>query len=148
MLLCLWCRLPAAALIQPLAWELPCAAGVALTRKKVTEQFLAESSPEPCQWMWSSLFSVQGKGGTERLSDLPKVTQPVGTELGLEPRDSSSGPLHLAWGWGCEVWWVPALPLPFPPAGLGLPWGRVPLASGCAGTTCSNGTAQSSNLMG
>ena len=30
----LWCRLAAAALIQPLAWELPCAPGVALKRKK------------------------------------------------------------------------------------------------------------------
>ena len=33
-LLWLWCRLAAAALIQPLAWELPYAAGVALKRKK------------------------------------------------------------------------------------------------------------------
>ena len=33
-LLWLWCRLPAATLIQPLAWEHPCAAGVALQRKK------------------------------------------------------------------------------------------------------------------
>ena len=31
-LLWLWCRLAAAALIQPLAWELPYAAGVALKR--------------------------------------------------------------------------------------------------------------------
>ena len=28
-LLCLWCRPPATALIQPLAWEPPCAVGVA-----------------------------------------------------------------------------------------------------------------------
>ena len=28
-----WCRLAAAALIQPLAWEFLCAAGVALKRK-------------------------------------------------------------------------------------------------------------------
>ena len=33
-LLWLWCRLAAAALIQPLVWELPYAAGVALKRKK------------------------------------------------------------------------------------------------------------------
>ena len=33
-LLWLWCRLIAAALIRPLAWELPYAAGVALERKK------------------------------------------------------------------------------------------------------------------
>ena len=33
-LLCLWCRPVAAALIQPLAWELPCATGAAIKRKK------------------------------------------------------------------------------------------------------------------
>ena len=33
-LLWLWCRLAAAALIQPLAWELPYAVGMALKRKK------------------------------------------------------------------------------------------------------------------
>ena len=30
----LWCRLAAAALIRPLAWELPCAWGTALKRPK------------------------------------------------------------------------------------------------------------------
>ena len=33
-LLWLWCRLAFAALIRPLAWELPYAAGVALKKKK------------------------------------------------------------------------------------------------------------------
>ena len=33
-MLWLWCRLVAAALIQPLAWKLPYAAGTALKRKK------------------------------------------------------------------------------------------------------------------
>ena len=33
-LLQLWCRLAATAPVQPLAWELPCAAGMALKRKK------------------------------------------------------------------------------------------------------------------
>ena len=33
-LLWLWCRPAAEALIQPLAWELPYAAGVALKKKK------------------------------------------------------------------------------------------------------------------
>ena len=33
-LLCLWCRLAAAAQIQLLAWELPYATGVALKKKK------------------------------------------------------------------------------------------------------------------
>ena len=31
----LWCRLAAAALIRPLAWELPQTAGAALKRKKI-----------------------------------------------------------------------------------------------------------------
>ena len=34
MLLCLWCGLAAASLIQPLAWELPYDVGEALKRKK------------------------------------------------------------------------------------------------------------------
>ena len=34
----LWCRLAAAALIQPLAWELPDAACVALKRKEKGEK--------------------------------------------------------------------------------------------------------------
>ena len=33
-LLCLWCRLAATAPVQPLAWEPPCAADVALQRQK------------------------------------------------------------------------------------------------------------------
>ena len=33
-LLWLWCRLVATAPIRPLSWELPCAAGAALKRKK------------------------------------------------------------------------------------------------------------------
>ena len=38
-LLCLWCRLAATALIQPLAWELPYAMDVALKGKKKFTQF-------------------------------------------------------------------------------------------------------------
>ena len=39
-LLWLWCRLAAAALIQPLAWEPPCAPGVTLkSTKKKKENF-------------------------------------------------------------------------------------------------------------
>ena len=37
-LLWLWCRLTAAALIQPLSWEPPYAAGVALQRPKTNKQ--------------------------------------------------------------------------------------------------------------
>ena len=38
MLLWLWCRLAAAALIRPLAWETPCATGMALKKKKKKSQ--------------------------------------------------------------------------------------------------------------
>ena len=46
-LLWLWCRQAAVALIQPLAWELPCAMGVALkkTNKQISKQTFHE---EPC----------------------------------------------------------------------------------------------------
>ena len=37
-LLWLWCRLAATALIRPLAWEPPCAAGAALKRQKKQKQ--------------------------------------------------------------------------------------------------------------
>ena len=40
-LLWLWCRLVAVALIQPLAWELPYASGVALTSKKKKKPLLS-----------------------------------------------------------------------------------------------------------
>ena len=39
-LLWLWCRLEAVALIQPLAWELPYAAGAALKKKERKKKFL------------------------------------------------------------------------------------------------------------
>ena len=43
-LLWLWCRLAAAALILPLAWELPYAAGAALKRKKKKRKYSTRSS--------------------------------------------------------------------------------------------------------
>ena len=44
----LWCRLAATALIQPLAWELPYATGVALKKKKkivINKNMYASVSP-------------------------------------------------------------------------------------------------------
>ena len=38
-LLWLWCRLEAVALIQPLAWEFPCAQGVAQKKQKKKKMF-------------------------------------------------------------------------------------------------------------
>ena len=45
-LLWLWCRLAAAALIGPLAWEPPYAPGTALKSKKIKEQVQEESVEE------------------------------------------------------------------------------------------------------
>ena len=50
----LWCRLAAAAPIQPLAWQLPYASGVALKskkKKKVMVEFLLLTS-----WIWILLW--------------------------------------------------------------------------------------------
>ena len=41
----LWCRLAAAALIPPLAWELPFAAGAALESKTNKTKIFVEASP-------------------------------------------------------------------------------------------------------
>ena len=45
-LLCLWCRLVAAAPTQPLTWELPYAASVAKKRKKEKEKKSRQIHPE------------------------------------------------------------------------------------------------------
>ena len=46
-LLWLWCRTAATALIQPLAWELPYAMGVALKRKKKKKEYVKVSISLP-----------------------------------------------------------------------------------------------------
>ena len=54
-LLCLWCRMAALSLIQPLTWELPYATGAALkskTNKQTNEHFRAE---EDCNRLNASL---------------------------------------------------------------------------------------------
>ena len=45
----LWCRLAAVAPIRPLAWELPCSAGVALKRQKKKKSLTLNSSQGPNQ---------------------------------------------------------------------------------------------------
>ena len=50
MLLWLWCRLAAVAPIRPLAWELPYAAGVALTSKKQTNKNKQTNKKTDCCW--------------------------------------------------------------------------------------------------
>ena len=40
LVLCLWCRLAAAAQIQPLAWECPCATGMVLKKKRKKKRLL------------------------------------------------------------------------------------------------------------
>ena len=47
-LLWLWYRLAAAALIRPLAWELPYATGVALKKKGGGQMMLALHNETPC----------------------------------------------------------------------------------------------------
>ena len=52
-LLWLWCRLAAAALICPLAWEPPCARGVALKRQKMKRIQLQQFGVTAEVWVWS-----------------------------------------------------------------------------------------------
>ena len=46
MLLWLWCRPAAAAPVQPLAWEPPCATGVALKKKSAKKKKKIENETE------------------------------------------------------------------------------------------------------
>ena len=60
-LLWLWCRPAAAALIQPLAWEPPCAAGVALKRQKTKKKKKERGN-------WNQLKStIQGARGWQQV---------------------------------------------------------------------------------
>ena len=56
MLLWLWCRPEATALIRPLAWELPYAIGVVLRRQTKTETKKQETKP----WV-GSVFPLTGR---------------------------------------------------------------------------------------
>ena len=56
MLLWLWCRLAAVALIGPLAWELPYAAGVALKKKKAQKNFLMQKKKKKKKKILSPLW--------------------------------------------------------------------------------------------
>ena len=49
-LLWLWCRSPAAALIQPLAWELPYATGAAIKSKKKQKQKQKQKQNKKQSW--------------------------------------------------------------------------------------------------
>ena len=51
MLLSLWCRLAAVALIRSLAWELPYAAGVAIKSKKKKKSSTNSSECWPLCWL-------------------------------------------------------------------------------------------------
>ena len=46
-LLCLWCSPAATVLIQPLAWEPPCAVGVALKREKKKDKKKNQKTETP-----------------------------------------------------------------------------------------------------
>ena len=65
-LLWLWCRLAAAPLIRPLAWELPYAMGVALKRPKKKTFKNCESlccTPLPCKTSYINYRSIKKKRG-------------------------------------------------------------------------------------
>jgi len=64
-LLILWCKLAAAALIWPLAWELPCVTGMALKRPKKKKKRKEMQSisilgvPVVAQWLWIRLGTMR-----------------------------------------------------------------------------------------
>ena len=68
MLLWLWCRPAAAALIRPLAWEPPYARDVALKRQK-TEKNSFPGVPVMAQWLMN-LTSIH-----EDVGSIPGLTQ-------------------------------------------------------------------------
>ena len=54
----LWCRLAAAALIQPLAWELPYASGAAIKRKTKTKKQTRAKEKKSFKGMYTYLEIV------------------------------------------------------------------------------------------
>ena len=65
----LWCRPAAVALIRPLAWEPPYAAGVALKRQKKTKQ--NQTLKEGILFFLTRLYSPSGSGASP-----PTLSQP------------------------------------------------------------------------
>ena len=78
-LLWLWCRPAAAAPIGPLAWEPPCATGVALKRKKKKLQFLQTKHV--------------GRGNADQKGPPLTHTPPPPATRGAHPCQ----PSHLVW---------------------------------------------------
>ena len=54
----LWCKLVAAALIRPLAWELSYAVDAALKRKKIKNKKTKEKNPTTNSLMFIGIISV------------------------------------------------------------------------------------------
>ena len=85
----LWCRPAAVALIRPLAWEPPNAAGAALKRQ------------DKKGGVWGNLVVCAGSlppASESRASRMPPCSPPLGTRFlpwGARPQGSSPGP----WGW-------------------------------------------------
>ena len=59
MLLWLWHRLAGVAPIQPLAWESPCAVGVALKRKKKKKRILTEKLKIEKKFLFIEFLSLE-----------------------------------------------------------------------------------------
>ena len=76
----LWCRLAAAARIQPLAWELPCATGVALKKKeKKKKKNPTAVAPVPGVTRFDPWAGIVGKKDRS-LQVLEKVTAVAGIQ--------------------------------------------------------------------
>ena len=76
-LLWLWCRLAAKALIQPLAWELPYAADVALNKKKERQNYIESSLFTRLSSLGYSLEQNQTPVSMELISPIFKNTHYV-----------------------------------------------------------------------
>ena len=81
-LLWLWCRLLTAALIQPLAWELPYAAGVALKKKKISFSSVLFLSISFIRYQF---FKKRNKNGINH-SSAGQLWQPSGFAHSVHPR--------------------------------------------------------------
>ena len=68
MSLWLWCRPATAAPIGPLVWELPCASGAALKRKKEKKRYLEMRISKYSKNNWGSLLSVKTESPSKQTS--------------------------------------------------------------------------------
>ena len=130
----LWLRLVAVALTGPLAWEPPCAAGVALKSKKKKGQLSLDFSL-PILVDWSTVSAFQMAGSGRQCTGTAHLSQPGPGPSYVAPRCHGGRDLLQ----GCMAQGEPgpekpASPLPqHPPPRLSLrqgPWARLGGPSG------------------